>query len=107
MYASRRTFLTGTALAAGGLALAAPADAAAPLSGAQGPSVYRYKFGDYQLTALYDGIWNLPIDGKFMRNASGRDVNRALAAAFLPVLAVNMLGDGLRDALDPRLAKRI
>ena len=23
------------------------------------------------------------------------------------VLAVNMLGDGLRDALDPRLAKRI
>jgi peptide/nickel transport system permease protein len=30
-------------------------------------------------------------------------------AAFLcvTVLAVNMLGDGLRDALDPRLAKRL
>jgi peptide/nickel transport system permease protein len=25
----------------------------------------------------------------------------------LSVLAVNLLGDGLRDALDPRLAKRI
>jgi peptide/nickel transport system permease protein len=25
----------------------------------------------------------------------------------LTVLAVNMLGDGLRDTLDPRLAKRV
>jgi len=25
----------------------------------------------------------------------------------LTVLAVNLLGDGLRDALDPRLAKRL
>ena len=25
----------------------------------------------------------------------------------ITVLAVNLLGDGLRDALDPRLAKRI
>jgi len=30
-------------------------------------------------------------------------------AAFLSltVLAINLLGDGLRDALDPRLAKRL
>jgi glyoxylase-like metal-dependent hydrolase (beta-lactamase superfamily II) len=81
---SRRLFLTGTACAAGAAALVRPANASAPPAAAQGPGVYRYKLGDYQLTALYDGIWNLPIDGKFMRNASGRDVNRALAAAFLP-----------------------
>ena len=80
---SRRSFLTGTALAASA-ALAGPANAAAPLSSAQGPGVYRYKLGSYQLTALYDGTWFLPIDDKFVRNASGADVNRALAAVFLP-----------------------
>jgi len=36
------------------------------------------------LTALYDGIWYLPIDGKFVRNASAAAVNAALRAAFLP-----------------------
>jgi len=61
-----------------------PARAAAPLSSAQGPGVYRYKLGSYQLTALYDGTWFLPIDDKFVRNASGADVNRALTDVFLP-----------------------
>ena len=80
---SRRSFLTGTALAASAAALARPAGAVAPLSSAQGPGVFRYKLGDYQLTALYDGTWFLPIDDKFVRNASGADVNQALADAFL------------------------
>jgi glyoxylase-like metal-dependent hydrolase (beta-lactamase superfamily II) len=80
---SRRSFLTGTALAASA-ALAGPANAAAALSSGQGPGVYRYKLGSYQLTALYDGTWFLPIDDKFVRNASGADVNRALADVFLP-----------------------
>lgn len=61
-----------------------PAHATAPLARTQGPGVYRYRLGDIQLTALYDGIWYLPIDGKFVHNASGRAVNDALAAAFLP-----------------------
>jgi glyoxylase-like metal-dependent hydrolase (beta-lactamase superfamily II) len=50
----------------------------------QGPGAYRYKLGDYQLTALFDGIWYLPIDGKFVHNASGAQVDEALTAAFLP-----------------------
>ncbi|MGH6663362.1 MAG: MBL fold metallo-hydrolase [Pseudolabrys sp.] len=79
---SRRSFLTGSMLAASAAAL--PAYGAAPIAAGQGPGAYRYKLGDYQLTALYDGIWYLPIDGKFMRNASGAAVNEALAAAFLP-----------------------
>jgi glyoxylase-like metal-dependent hydrolase (beta-lactamase superfamily II) len=70
-------------LAAGCAALPAPGQAAAPAAKTQGPGVYRYKLGGYQLTALYDGVWNLPIDGKFVRNASGTAVNEALAAAFL------------------------
>ena len=78
---TRRSFLVGSALAASGLAL--PAGAALPQSGKQGPGVYRYKLGDYQLTALYDGTWFFKIDDKFVRNVSGSIVKRAQAAAFL------------------------
>ena len=61
-----------------------PAGAIAPFAGVQGPGVYRFRLGDFQLTALFDGIWYLPIDDNFVRNASGADVNQALAVAFLP-----------------------
>jgi len=81
---SRRSFLTSSVLMAGAAALSRQACAAAPLARTQGPGAYRTKLGDYQLTALYDGTWYLPIDDKFMRNASGAEVNAALAAAFLP-----------------------
>jgi glyoxylase-like metal-dependent hydrolase (beta-lactamase superfamily II) len=81
---SRRSFLTGPLLAAGCAALPVPARAGAPVAAAQGPGVYRYKLGAYQLTALYDGIWYLPIDNKFVRNAGAAAVNEAFAAAFLP-----------------------
>src|SRR6185312_546146 len=81
---TRRAFLAGPLAAAGCAALVDPARAAAPLAQQQGPGVYRYRLGSYQLTALYDGIWYLPIDGKFIRNAGGAAVNKALAAAFLP-----------------------
>jgi glyoxylase-like metal-dependent hydrolase (beta-lactamase superfamily II) len=80
---SRRSFLTGPLLAAGCAALPVAGRAAALAANAQGPGVYRYKLGDFQLTALYDGIWYLPIDDKFVRNASGAAVNEAFAAAFL------------------------
>ncbi len=81
---SRRSFLAAPALAAGYAAFIRPAEAAAPKNDAQGPGAYRYKLGDYQLTALYDGTWYLPIDEHFVRNASGAAVNEALATAFLP-----------------------
>ena len=61
-----------------------PALAKAPFAGTQGPGVYRLKLGDFQLTALFDGVWYLPIDDKFVRNADAAEVNQALAAAFLP-----------------------
>ena len=79
----RRAFLTGSALIAGA-ALTPPAAARAPSATAQGSGVYRYNLGSYQLTALYDGVWYVPIDEKFVRNASSAEVNGALAAAFLP-----------------------
>ena len=72
-----------------GSAAAAVAGGAGARRRAQGrsrkaPGVYRHKLGDYQLTALYDGLWSLKIDDKFVRNANGAAVNKALAAAFLP-----------------------
>ena len=79
----RRAFLTGSALIAGA-ALTPPAAARAPSATAQGSGVYRYNLESYQLTALYDGVWYVPIDEKFVRNASSAEVNGALAAAFLP-----------------------
>ncbi|MCK9915900.1 MBL fold metallo-hydrolase [Microbacteriaceae bacterium K1510] len=78
----RRTLLTGAALTAG-IAALRPARAGGPMATTQAPSAYRYKLGDYQITAVYDGIWYLPIDDKFVRNASGQEVNAALTDAFL------------------------
>ncbi len=83
---TRRTVLTGSAgamatLGAGG---ALPASASAPLATRQGPGVYRTKLGGFQVTALDDGVWLLPIDDTFVRNASAAEVDRALRGAFLP-----------------------
>ena len=66
---NRRALLAGSAATLAG----GPALAAAPKAVAQGPGVYRHKLGDIQLTALYDGLWSLKIDDKFVRNASGAD----------------------------------
>ncbi len=79
---TRRALLQASALAATTAAL--PAHAAAPLATTQAPGVYRYRLGDYQLTALYDGVWQSPIGDDFIRNADAAAVDDALAAAFLP-----------------------
>jgi glyoxylase-like metal-dependent hydrolase (beta-lactamase superfamily II) len=81
---SRRHLLAGTALAAAGAALPHTARAAAPKSGQQGPGVYRFKVGDYEVTALNDGTWFRKLDPTFVRNAALPDVQKALSDAFLP-----------------------
>jgi glyoxylase-like metal-dependent hydrolase (beta-lactamase superfamily II) len=80
---SRRSMLAGSAVAA----LAAAADragAATPTVGQQAPGIYRYKIGEFELTALYDGIWYRPITDKFIRNVPFAEVESALDAAFMP-----------------------
>ena len=71
MPCSTRRSLSPPVLLAGTAAVA-PGSGGRALCSPQGPGVYRYTLGDYQLTALYDGTWFLPIDDKFVRNASGR-----------------------------------
>jgi glyoxylase-like metal-dependent hydrolase (beta-lactamase superfamily II) len=81
---SRRSFLAASGLGLGAAALPGEAFAAASMAAVQGPGVYRSALGAFQLTALYDGTWFVPIDDKFIRNAGGADVDAALARAFLP-----------------------
>lgn len=84
---TRREFIqqvtAASALGTAAALLPAAARAAAPFARAQGPGVYRYNLGAFELTALYDGIWYSPIDNGFVRNAGSRAVNRALTEAFL------------------------
>ncbi len=79
---SRRTLLAGTVAAT--LAAGDQAAAQTPSAGAATPGLYRYKIGNYELTALYDGIWYRPITNKFIRNAPFAEVEHALDAAFMP-----------------------
>jgi glyoxylase-like metal-dependent hydrolase (beta-lactamase superfamily II) len=78
---TRRTMLAGASLAA---ASALPAQAATPAAGKQAPSIYRYRIGEMELTAIYDGVWYRPIDEKFIRKANYADVQRAMSDAFMP-----------------------
>jgi glyoxylase-like metal-dependent hydrolase (beta-lactamase superfamily II) len=82
---SRRSVLAGTA-AIGAAALSGsgghgPAKAAAPISGKQGPGVYRQKVGDFEITTLNDGFAEFPITSL---RVPAEQVNAALKANYLP-----------------------
>jgi glyoxylase-like metal-dependent hydrolase (beta-lactamase superfamily II) len=88
---TRRTLLTGslaTVPALGSQILqfssATSANAAVPLSGKQAAEFYRFALGSFELTAVYDGFWNRPINDKFVRNAPYAEVQKALANSFMP-----------------------
>ena len=80
---SRRDLLASSAIAAA----AAPSGwhaalAAAPASGTQASGFYRYRVGDYEMTAINDGVWLRTIDDKFVSNVPYQDVQKALANCF-------------------------
>jgi glyoxylase-like metal-dependent hydrolase (beta-lactamase superfamily II) len=64
---------------------------------------YKYKVGDVEVTAVYDGIWRKPHDPAFIKNASVEDTKAALAKAglttdFMPIpltVVVLQIGDRL------------
>ncbi len=91
---SRRHLLTGTAAAGAAAALmplaASPARAAAPPAGAQAPGFYRYKVGDFQISAVTDGAATFPLPDKFVQNHSKDEVQKALAAAYQPTGTVTV-----------------
>src|SRR5450432_4244939 len=103
LHMSRRRVLASTAAAAAfglsrRLEWVSPAFAETPLEPTVGH--YKYKVGDIEVTAVYDGIWRKPHDPTFIKNASIEDTREALAKAgltteFMPIpLTVTVLKIG-------------
>ncbi len=82
---SRRHALAGAAvLAAAPLLKTETANAAVPLADKQAPSFYRYKIGDAQVNAIWDGANTFPLPDDLVINAKKDEVNVALQKAFMP-----------------------
>lgn len=84
---SRRNVLAGSAIVSAAVMAPPamrPAAASMPSAGRQLPGAYRYCIGDFELTAVTDGLAKRPLDAGFVRNANVQEVQAALAEAFLP-----------------------
>ncbi len=85
---SRREFVLHTAMAGAVLGLDMPVAVSAPSMRRRTvdpqPGFHRYRVGEAECTALFDGVWEKPHDAEFIRNASVKTTRRALAAAGLP-----------------------
>jgi glyoxylase-like metal-dependent hydrolase (beta-lactamase superfamily II) len=81
---TRRELLIQTSALAGAAAAPGAASAFAPPAGKQAPGFYRYKIGDFELTAATDGAVTMPLADAFVRNARREEVNQALADAGMP-----------------------
>ena len=67
----------------------AQTQAAPPPTAKQAPGVYRYKVGDFEVTAFHEGTVPRVIDDKFVVNAPLGEVQAALEKAFLPKDRIN------------------
>jgi len=85
---TRRHLLAGAAAAGATTALTpltmTTGQAAAPPAAAQAPGFYRYKVGDFEISAVTDGAATFPLPDKFVQNHSKAEVQEALAAAYQP-----------------------
>jgi glyoxylase-like metal-dependent hydrolase (beta-lactamase superfamily II) len=81
---SRRAVLACSALAAACVAPAATARPAAPPSHIRSAGYYRFRLGSFELTAVYDGVWQRPLDVKLIPGTPLSDVHKALADVYLP-----------------------
>ena len=88
MTINRRQFFASSALTGAALAgtpgVMTTAFAKAPLAGVQAPAFYRFKLGEFEVTALHEGSATRPLDASFVRNAELKDVQAALAESHLP-----------------------
>jgi glyoxylase-like metal-dependent hydrolase (beta-lactamase superfamily II) len=82
---TRRT-LFATAAAAGAVTALGPlavTQARADMA-KQTPGIYRYKLGSLECAQVTDGIAQFPMPDGFIKGASKEEINKALAAAYLP-----------------------
>jgi glyoxylase-like metal-dependent hydrolase (beta-lactamase superfamily II) len=81
---SRRSLL-GSAAAVTATSLIAPrVQAAAPASGKQAPGFYRYKVGDFEVTAFNDGYVKVPKLDSFVVNQPLEAIQKTVEEAFIP-----------------------
>jgi glyoxylase-like metal-dependent hydrolase (beta-lactamase superfamily II) len=82
---SRRNLILSAAVAGAALGLDKSLAIAAPARGQKTPDptqgFFRYKVGDAECTALYDGIWEKAHDAAYFSNATVAETKEALAAA--------------------------
>jgi glyoxylase-like metal-dependent hydrolase (beta-lactamase superfamily II) len=82
---SRRNLILSAAMAGAALGLDKSLAIAAPARRQQTPDpaqgFFRYKVGDAECTALYDGIWEKAHDAAYFSNATVAETKEALAAA--------------------------
>jgi glyoxylase-like metal-dependent hydrolase (beta-lactamase superfamily II) len=77
----RRSFLATSAAFAATPAL--PAFAAAPMLGTQAPGFFRFKIGDFEVTALHDGSVAGDFDPKRIPNAKPEDVLKLMESQYI------------------------
>ena len=77
-----KKLLAGLVAIAAGILYATHAHAAAPAVKVQAPGYYRMTLGDFEITALSDGVLPLPV-GKLLTNTTPQRVDDALKRAFL------------------------
>lgn len=88
-----RTAMSGAAIGAGGaslLPLADQASAKAPLAGTPSAGVFRFKLGEFEVTALNEGVASRPLDASFIKNADLKDVHAVLTENHLPTDKLNI-----------------
>jgi glyoxylase-like metal-dependent hydrolase (beta-lactamase superfamily II) len=81
---SRRAMLAGAAATAFAPLATTSARAAAPASGAQAPSFYRYKVGSFECTSIADGARSFPMPDGFVKNVPKDQALAAAEAAYMP-----------------------
>jgi len=81
---TRRGLLASSAAIAAGSLVAPAAHAAAPASGKQAPGFYRYKVGDFEVTAFNDGFVKVPKLDSFVVNQPLEAIQKAVEESFIP-----------------------
>lgn len=86
MTLSRRSMLAATSAAAAAAVLpvgTGPTLAGAPPVGKQAPGFFRYKLGDFEITALHDGVVQRQVQQAYIPNMPVEDVKKVMAAQFM------------------------
>src|ERR1043166_4341754 len=82
---NRRRLLAGAAVAGALTPFAAgTSQPAPPPAGKQVPGIYRYKLGEFEITAFNDGFVKVPKLDSFVVNRPLEEIQKAVEAAYIP-----------------------